>query len=214
MKKLIIALALVGISSTSFAQDLICDAKYKIPLDKGMNKVLVSDLGDQFSITLLKNGAKVGSPKISPALNEKGFGENGPYSFMKFANGYVFAQYNDTNHVVAKNCKPVAAQVASANDDHGSEFVERGDIAKPEFKGANTFIGDAYDPDGNFVAKVILNRAENGDITVMSEGINRGVFKRDPDLENKNGTYSEYRLETGFTVSEKESYIVRNTKVV
>ncbi|EPT1451866.1 hypothetical protein ACVOZ6_003454 [Escherichia coli] len=96
----------------------------------------------------------------------------------------------------------------------GSEFEMRGDIARPEYKGANTFEGEALYNGEESMGKVTLVRFANGDIKVIAGGKERGVFKRDADIASIPNTYSEPRSETTFVISATEFYSVVNTKLV
>lgn len=111
--------------------------------------------------------------------------------------------------------------IASGNEDtyqdqagHGSEYVERGDIARPEYKGANKFTGDLYDAKGDFIQKVTLIRAANDDITLVFSDTDKKVYKKDSNMAGKPGTYGEPRLATEFYVAEGRTYDVTHTAIV
>ncbi|EBL7042124.1 hypothetical protein KS527_004458 [Salmonella enterica] len=96
--------------------------------------------------------------------------------------------------------------------DHGSEFEERGDIARPEYAGAHTFTGHLY-IDDRMIGYVTLERKANGDIIMTTEDGNISVWKLDPDITGKAGTYNEPRLTTEFEMG-NGSMTVLHTKIV
>ncbi|EAO1133567.1 hypothetical protein EX011_21625 [Salmonella enterica] len=109
------------------------------------------------------------------------------------------------------------AQTAQAEDDdvrHGSEFEERGDIARPEFDGANTFTGEAVNFEGKPSGTVTLTRDESGDVTLSFGGDDQRTYKLDPDMNGTDGTYEETRLSTDFFVGNGMGYSITHTKIV
>lgn len=108
--------------------------------------------------------------------------------------------------------EPTDAEIDAAG--HGSEFEMRGDIARPEYKGANTFVGEALYQGTKSIGNVTLKRAANGDITVIANGEVRGTFKYDEDMGNKAGTYVAPRSATVFNLGNGDSYYVYETKLV
>ena len=236
MKKLLLALALTAVSATSMAQDFLCDAHYKVKIDNGMDKVLVADVGDQFAVYMLQNGHTMGKPKISPALNGKGYGAYGPYEFMRMEDGgYAFAQYNNTNHVFATNCKPAPTgylEQAMGNEKeyfaglrkaaepeeelHAGAAVDMlGDMARKELrKATHVFTGDTVDDKGNLVEKVTMERSADGAIVVtLSDGQKFSFINDDMD-SGKEGTYFESRADISFFTADNEYHSVTNTKLV
>ncbi|EJD1942449.1 hypothetical protein M1R45_003090 [Escherichia coli] len=110
---------------------------------------------------------------------------------------------------------PDAPATADQYDgDNGSEFAERGDIARPENAGANMFTGDLYDEKGDFVKKVVLIRAANDDITLVINDGDKKLYKKDNDMAGKLGTYGEPRMATEFYVAEGRTYEVTHTVLV
>lgn len=119
----------------------------------------------------------------------------------------------------AQNLEGLGDAVAAASgeetaESHGSEYQERGDIARPEYKGANTFIGEAYNLEGKLVGKVTLERAANGEITATFPGFEKMTFKIMTDTEWGDGYYEEPRLSTDFYVAPGELFSVSHTKIV
>ncbi|EDL8063745.1 hypothetical protein CTA21_16465 [Salmonella enterica] len=99
----------------------------------------------------------------------------------------------------------------------GSEFGERGDIARPEYKGANTFIGVATLGDGTIAATVKIERESNGDIKLTFNGEKESrTYKKDADLnmDGAAGTYQETRLSTDVYLAPNMYYSIINTQLV
>lgn len=95
-----------------------------------------------------------------------------------------------------------------------TEYAERGDIARPEYAGAHTFVGDAFDIKGVFIQKVTLIRDAKNNITLVFDGKDKTTFKLNPDMSGVPGTYEEPRLSTDFYVGKGLFYSVTSTKLV
>lgn len=235
MKKLLLALAVLA-ASTGLAQ---AGTVYKqcragmIQQDGSLRQTpgqfgIIADDNDQFSFYIydVNNAEAIPAINASPVLDHKlsnvRFGDNAAGRFVKAKNGnYAFVIGPGTT-LAFDMCQPLKEDsdysqpfLAELYDgDHGSEFAERGDIARPENAGANMFTGDLYDEKGDFVKKVVLIRAANNDITLVINDGDKKLYKKDDDMTGKPGTYSEPRLAIQFSIAEGRTYEVKHTVLV
>lgn len=189
---------------------------------------IIADDNDQFSFYIYDLNGAEDTPSInaSPVLDQKlsnvRFGDNSAGRFIKAKNGnyaFMIAPGSTLAFDMCKTLKedsdyiqPFIAQ--DYDGGHGSEFVERGDIARHEYAGANTFTGDLYDEKGKFVKEVVLIRAANDDITLVINDGDKKLYKKDNDMAGKPGTYGEPRMATEFYVAEGRTYEVTHTVLV
>lgn len=214
MKKLILAIALMTTATTSMAG--VVKSCFTI---QG-HQAIVADAGDKYFVYDAEMlAANIYEPIFIGTKEDKVFGAYGvSVGGQKFTVGScVVTDIQMPDVQTAAQPDEQDEIVSDADTDaagHGSEFEERGDIARPEYKGANTFIGDAYSGSGTPKGKVTLIRAANGDITVISSNNESTVFKLDPDMLGTAGTYTEPRLSTDFHVIDGVWFSVSNTKIV
>ncbi|EAB4417355.1 hypothetical protein D7B12_18155 [Salmonella enterica] len=219
MKKLLAVFAILAASVTSAQAGV-----YKICQVYGSyENVTIFDEGNKFSVLDADLNPIFSSPILDKEIRKNVFiGEREEMVFMRTPVEYSVKDDRERKAFSFTGCKTIkeeakAPTTAQANDvtDHGSEFAERGDIARPEFKGANTFIGDAYNNEGTFSGKVRLERAANGDITLTFIDENESkIYALNPDMDGKPSTYEEPRLSTDFYIAKDIYYSVTNTKIV
>ncbi|ENE5752036.1 hypothetical protein ABNO07_003514 [Salmonella enterica subsp. enterica serovar Bareilly] len=116
---------------------------------------------------------------------------------------------NKANHV-KEDAQLQEEEIAT----QGGEFEMRGDIARPEYKGANTFTGKAYDAQGNFIEEVKLVRDAEDNITLIFSGNDKRTYKKDSMMNGTPGTYGEPRSATEFYIDKGVFFDVTETKVV
>lgn len=218
MKKLILAIALMTTATTSMAG--VVKSCFTI---QG-HQAIVADAGDKYFVYDAEMlAANIYEPIFVGTKEDKVFGAYGvSVGGQKFTVGScVVTDIQMPDVQTAAQPDEQDEIVSDADTDaagHGSEFEERGDIARPEYKGANTFIGDAYDRGGNSLGKVTLVRAENGDITAEFLGYDKMTFKQTMEFDIPVGEYDSTRFTTEFGVAKGPGFTymitVSNTKIV
>ncbi|EKK5568051.1 hypothetical protein PN823_004471 [Enterobacter hormaechei] len=216
MKKLMASFLVLAATATTVEA-----GEYKICHSYSTGEtVTIYDEGKKFSILDSDLNVIATSPELNKQIRKNVFiGERDKVTFMRSP-----IEYSVKDDMLRKawsftNCKAVEADApADAEESEDFETVSevemRGDIAKPEYKGANTFEGEAFYNGKESIGKVTLVRFANGDIKVIVDGKEHGVFKRDENIANIPNTYSEPRSETAFIISDDEYYSVVHTKLV
>ncbi|ENW4943622.1 hypothetical protein ACFLMW_003771 [Salmonella enterica] len=131
-------------------------------------------------------------------------------AFKEMMPELVAEQKNNKANRVKEDAQLQEEEIAT----QGGEFEMRGDIARPEYKGANTFTGKAYDAQGNFIEEVKLVRDAEDNITLIFSGNDKRTYKKDSMMNGTPGTYGEPRSATEFYIDKGVFFDVTETKVV